>query len=450
MHRNITTFRTARRKRVSFLLFALGTALWIFSQNRSYAESPGYQLATELTQNVVQVRAKWGGKSQDGFGFVFGAREGLLYIATANKIVRGSRGEIDPAPSVVFSQSPGTRVRGKLLETSSPATGLAVIEIESARVPGLGWTRDVVAAASSIEGGAPVWLVGSDRKWLVPSVPGKVLRVTKVARPDYSGTLIIAGGLNAVGGTSGAPLVSNYGMVGMIISDSNPQELEAIPVESIEATVRSWGQPWLLSIVPPKQDCDRMAASPDDFGRPADVAGVSLDRLDTERATDACVHLGMNFSEKIPRFAFQAGRIMQAEGRLKEAESVYAIAAGKGYPAAQSALGALYESQGKDKEAAELYRRSAEQGDPVGQTNFATMHRDEYGGVRKDDEKAVRLYKAAASKNYPPALSSLGWMYEQGRVEGAANESEARRLYELAAASGDPYAKRALQRLDSK
>ena len=448
MHRNMTTFRMASRMRVSFLLTALGTALWIFSHSRSHAESPGNQLATELTQNVVQVRAKWGGKSQDGFGFVFGVRDGLLHIVTASKVVRASRGEIDRAPGIIFSRFQGTPIRGKLLEISSPATGLAVIEIESAKVPGYGWTRDVVAATSSIDRGADLWFVGSDRKWLVPSVPGKVLDVIKVARTDYSGTLIIAGGLNPVGSALGAPLVSNHGIVGMIISDSNRQ-MEAIPVEIIEATLRSWGQPWLLSVVPPKQDCDRMAASPDDLGRPSDVAGVSLDQLDVEKGKDACF-LMLFFSEKIPRFTFQAGRILQAEGRLKGAESLYAVAAEKGYPAAQSALGSLYEMQGKEKDAVDLYRRSAEKGDPVGQTNLATMLRDEYGGVLKDDDAAVRLYKEAGAKNYPAALSSLGWMYEQGRVGGAANEAEARRLYEQAAARGDPYAQRALDRLDPR
>lgn len=447
MERDIVCSRAVRRKGFSLLSLAFGAGLWLAPQCASQAESAVDQPAAGVAQNVVQVRARLSAKPQDGFGFVFGERNGLLYIATANKLVRGSRGEIDPAPGIAFSRSQSVSVRGRLLETSSPPNGLAVIEVDLAKVPGLSWTRDVVAATSSVISGLPLWLVGVDRKSPGSSMPGKVLDVPTVNRADYSGSLIVAGGFAVTSGTAGAPLVSDGGMVGMVISDSNPQKVEAISVESIEATVRGWGYPWLLSVVQPKQDCDLLAASPNDLGRPADIVGVSLDKLDVKKAKAACGLLGLFYSEKIPRFAFQAGRIFEADGDLQEAEKLYAIAAKQGYPAAQSALGVLYEKQGKDKEASELYRRSAEQRDPVGQTNFATMLRDEYGGVRKNDDEAVRLYKEAASQNYAAALSGLGWMYEQGRVGGAANESEARRLYEKAAEGGDPYARRALARL---
>jgi hypothetical protein len=450
MECNILLSRAARRKGFSPLSIVFGGVLCLAPQSGLHAEPAVDPSALGIAQNVVQVRTKSSAKSQDGFGFLFGERNGLLYIATANKLVRGSRGETDRSPSLVFSHSQNAPVRGRLLETSSPANGLAVIEVESARVPGLSWARSVVAATSSVNSGVSLWLVGPDRRSRVPSVPGKALEVTQVDRTDYAGPLIVAGGLTVVGGTAGAPLVSDNGMVGMIISDSNPQKVEAMPVENIEAVVRGWGYPWLLSFAQPKQDCDLFAASPNDLGRPADVAGVSLDKLDVKKAMGACWLLGPSYADKIPRFTYQVGRILQAEGDLQEAEKLYAIAANKGYPAAQSALGVLYEKQGKDKEAAELYRRSAEQRDPVGQTNFATMLRDEYGGVRKNDDEAARLYKEAASQNYPAALSSLGWMYEQGRVGSAANESEARRLYEKAAEGGDPYAQRALARLDSR
>lgn len=447
MERHIVSSRAVRRKGFSLLPLVVAAGLGLAPQRTSHAESAVDQPAMGVAKNVVQVRAKPGAKPQDGFGFVFGERSGLLYIATANRLVRGDRGEIDRSPSIAFSRPQGASVRGRLLETSTPANGLAVIEVELAKVPGLSWTRDVVAATSSVSAGVSLWLVAADRKLRAPSGAATVSEVTVVERADYSGPLIVAGGSVVAGGTAGAPLVSDNGMVGMIMSDSTPQKVEAIPVESIEAAMKGWGYPWLLSIVQPKQDCDLLAASPNDLGRPADIVGVSLDKLDVNKATVECAFLGPAYSEKIPRFTFQVGRILQAKGNVQEAEKLYAIAAKQGYAAAQSALGVLYEKQGKDKEAADLYRRSAEQHDPVGQTNFATMLRDEYGGVRKNDEEAVRLYKEAASQNYPAALSGLGWMYEQGRVGGAANDSEARRLYEKAAEGGDSYAQRALVRL---
>jgi hypothetical protein len=448
MERKTASFQISRANYRALCLVVLSGILWTLGVSSSRADPPGRELATRLTQNVVQIRAKWAGGSRDGFGFVFGERDGLIYIAAANHVVRGGRDEIDRTPTVVFSRSQGTPYSGKLLETSSRLADLAIITIETENVSGLNWTKEVLAATTSVLPGSDVWFIGLDRKWFVPVVPGRVSTVNDVNRIEYSGAVISAGGLNINVGTSGAPLISNDGIVGMIVSDSNRQEVEAIPIERIEAFIRDWEQPWQLTVIQPKQDCDRLAASPDDSRRPPNVAGVNFDRMDTKRALLACFFPILAYVIKIPRFAFQAGRAYEATEEFVLAEQSYSLAAERGYPAAQSSLGALYESQSKDAAASELYRRAADQGDPAGQTSLATMLRDDYGGMGKKDEEAVRLYKDAAGKNYPAALSGLGWMYEQGRVDGQPNETEARRLYERAAAAGDRYAIRALQRLD--
>ena len=449
MERNHVFLRALFRNGHRVLSPFVGVVLWFAPQLPLLAQTTVDQLAAEGSENVVQIRAKFASKSQDGFGLVIGVRNGLIYVATANKLVRGSRGEADPAPAVTFAHTQAAPVRGKLLNILSPSGGLAVIEIEMSKVPGLSWTRDIVSARSSGIPGDSVWLVRSDRRPPATPIAGKIIEVADVNRTDYSGFLIVAE-VPAPIGTLGAALISADGVVGMIVSDSSPQKVEAVPIETIEEVVKGWGLPWLLSVVQPKQDCDRMASSPDDLRRPADVVGVSLEKLDVKAAINVCFGPGSKYWEKVPRFAFQTGRIFEAEGNLREAEKLYASAASKGYAAAQSALGVLYEKQGKDKEAAELYRRAAEQRDPVGQTSLATMLRDEYGGQRKNDEEAVRLYKEAAKQNYPAALSGLGWMYEQGRAGGAPNEPEARRLYERAAEGGDRYAQRALARMSLK
>jgi hypothetical protein len=450
MERETASFQIIRSKCRVFCVIALSGMLWTFAVSSSRADPPGRELATKLIQNVVQIRAKWAGGSRDGFGFVFGERDGLVYIATANHVVRGGRDEIDRQPTLVFSRSQGTPYTGKLLETSSRRTDLAVITIEAEKLSGFSWTNEVLAATtSSVLVGSDVWFIGLDRKWFVPVVPGRVSNVNNdVSRIEYSGTVISAGGLNINVGTSGAPLISVDGIVGMIVSDSTRQEAEAVPIERIEANIREWQQPWQLTVIQPKQDCDRQAASPYDLRKPSNVAGVGLDRIDTRKALSECFFPILAFGDKIPRFAFQAGRAYEANDELVLAEKSYSVAAEKGYPAAQSALGALYEGQSRDAAAVDLYRRAADQGDPAGQSSLATMWRDDYGGMGKNDEIAVRLYRDAAGKNYSAALSSLAWMYEQGRVDGQPNEAEARQLYERAAALGDRYATRALQRLD--
>jgi hypothetical protein len=451
MERETTSFQVMRSKCRVLCVIVLGGMLWTFAVSSSRADPPGRELANKLIQNVVQIRAKWVGASRDGFGFVFGERDGLIYIATANHVVRGGgRDEIDREPTLVFSRSQGTPYKGKLLETSSRQTDLAVITIEVEKLSGFSWISEALAATStSVLGGSDVWFIGADRKWYIPVVPGRVSNVkSDISRIEYSGTVISSGGLNTNVGTSGAPLISSDGIVGMIVSDSTRQEAEAVPIERIEASILEWQQPWQLKVIQPKQNCDLWAASPYDLGKPHNVAGVSLDHIDTKKALSECWFPILAFGEKIPRFVFQVGRAYEASDELVLAEKSYSVAAERGYPAAQSALGALYEGQSKDVAAADLFRRAADQGDPAGQFNLATMWRDDYGGLGKNDETAVRLYRDAAGKKYSAALSGLAWMYEQGRVDGQANESEARRLYEQAAALGDRYATRALQRLD--
>src|SRR5690349_671083 len=66
------------------------------------AASTGSDLSLELRRNVVRVTARWeSGGTYDGFGFVVGARDGLLYVVTADHVVRGDGPDsVDRAPKI--------------------------------------------------------------------------------------------------------------------------------------------------------------------------------------------------------------------------------------------------------------------------------------------------------------------------------------------------------------
>jgi hypothetical protein len=433
-------------------MLALVCALWVCSGHSAYGQSGGRELAIRLTPNVVQIRTRWGGRPQkSGFGIIIGERDKFLYVVTANHVVRGNTpGEFDATPTVYFSRFQGAPYPSELLETSSPAADLAVIRINTTKAPLVTWTREVLSAentSANALSATNIWFIGLEQRWFVPPKPGKVSDVREVIRNEYSGSTIIVDGLNITEGTSGAPLLSDDGIVGMIVSVSNTQQVETIPIERIEAIIKGWEQPWQLTIISPKQNCDKLAASPYDIDRPSDVVGVDFGDIDAEKAITACLSTFVKYSEKIPRFIFELARASEAAKRLDAAELGYKAAADKGYAAAESSLGRIYERQNKEGEAAELYRLAGDQGDPVGQTNLGTMLRDGYGGLAKDDIAAVSLFRIAASRDYPPALSALAWMYEQGRGGLSKNETEVERLYRLAAAKGEPYAQRALMRL---
>lgn len=98
---------------------------------------------------------------------------------------------------------------------------------------------------------------------------GKIneLGVTGIIRVD---------GLPVAGGTSGAPLVSQNGIVGMIVTDQGVFT-EVIPLNFIEATFRKWNYPWNLAAmklsqppigaatIPPAESCITRKTADDMF-----------------------------------------------------------------------------------------------------------------------------------------------------------------------------------------
>jgi TPR repeat protein len=394
--------------------------------------STGSDLSLDLRHNVVRVTALWkSGAVYDGFGFVVGARNGSLYVVTADHVVRGDGPDaIDQTPKVSFFDDQGKEYKTELLATRLPPWegDVAVLRLEAPA--GLTWRRAAVAAGRARRG-TSLWFVGLQRDWFVPIQPGFVNRIEP-------GGSMIAEGLNIRVGTSGAPLISDAGIVGMVVADSGTFA-RATPVELIERAVKDWGYPWELTAAPaPLHECDRLAASPYDAGKNPQAAGVEIKKIDVKKAIPACRE-AVQEDAVTARFAFQLGRALAADGNFGDAFLWYRRAADAGYAVAQSNLGVMY-ADGKglakdEAQAVRLYRLAADQGSAVGQTNLGFMHANGRGGV-KDDAEAVRLYRLAADQGYPRAWSNLGFMYEQGRGGLAKDDAEAVRLYRLATDQG--------------
>jgi hypothetical protein len=80
------------------------------------------------------------------------------------------------------------------------------------------------------ERGRPVWLVGRAGDWNIPAAPGVVAQI------DSFSNQIQVEGLAARAGSSGGPLISSNGIVGMIVRD-NDLYTEATPIEPIQKQV---------------------------------------------------------------------------------------------------------------------------------------------------------------------------------------------------------------------
>jgi hypothetical protein len=202
--------------------------------------SSGEDLASALRPNVVQIVAHLSAeKTTQGFGFVIGEDSGQLYIVTANHVVRGDGpDEIDKKPTVIFFQDQGKVNDAELLGTSLPRDqgDLAVLRIQ--RPTRFAWNRNA-EAANPPKHDTDVWFVGKLGEWYVPKRPGAVdeIEPTGAIRVD---------GLPVSVGTSGAPLISQEGILGMVVIDAGAFS-EATPLEVIRRAIKKWNYPWQLA-----------------------------------------------------------------------------------------------------------------------------------------------------------------------------------------------------------
>lgn len=209
----------------------------------------GYDMALQLQRNVALLTVTSGDKTHYGFGFVVGERDGRLLVVTARHvvvcesppgcevtIVARFYGEADVLPATPWADDEDV--------------DLALLSIEAP--PDYTWEAECFDGADP----APetrVWSVGLDQRWEIPlrSTPGYIKGV------DVTGAQLSI--VNAVvrPGSSGAPLVSERGIVGMIQTNAAGTEVRALWIGVIRNAVEKWGATWGLS------ECENRVVSAD-------------------------------------------------------------------------------------------------------------------------------------------------------------------------------------------
>jgi hypothetical protein len=199
--------------------------------------------AMALRPNVVKITATLGPGAvpQSGFGFVVGQQGNQLVVVTADHVVRGEDpGAEDKAPLITFFENQGSQIRGKLETVRLPKDSgdLAVILVKN---PGfVSLVTDAIDARPAARG-LQVWLIGRAGDWNIPTSPGVVAQI------DTFTQRLQVEGLAARVGSSGGPLISSNGIVGMIVMD-NDLYTEATPIAPIQMQVAErWHYPWQLT-----------------------------------------------------------------------------------------------------------------------------------------------------------------------------------------------------------
>jgi hypothetical protein len=222
-----------------FLVFA--AAGGILFAGTPAQEAGGEAKAVALSANVVKITATLGQGAvpQTGFGFIVGQLGNQLVVITADHVVRGDDpGAEDPAPLITFFENQGSQIKGKLETVRLPKErgDLAVI-----LVPKPGFVSFVTEAIDTtpVSRGLPVWLIGRAGEWNIPAAPGVVAKI------DWYNQIQVEG-LAARVGSSGGPLVSSNGIIGMIVRD-NDLYTEVTPIEPIRRQVsENWHYAWQL------------------------------------------------------------------------------------------------------------------------------------------------------------------------------------------------------------
>ncbi|MBY5605577.1 SUMF1/EgtB/PvdO family nonheme iron enzyme [Rhizobium leguminosarum] len=221
----------------------------------SPAQDAAAQRISDLRANVVAITARWqdGSTVKTGFGIIVAERNGTLYIATANHIVRGKDpGELAPDPAVRFLEDQGNTYPGHLLASSDPGLDVAVLTVDAPA--NFFWRRDALSPrASSPRIGSPLWFIGRDAQWVLPETPG---RVTQIIEAEG---LVEASQLDVRVGSSGAPLLTSAGITGMIVVDTG-STVRAVAIDAIKSTFLKRPLPWdllALDALAPLKDCDQ-------------------------------------------------------------------------------------------------------------------------------------------------------------------------------------------------
>lgn len=129
-----------------------------------------------------------------------------------------------------------------------------------------------------------------------------------------------------------------------------------------------------------------------------------------------------------PAHLFDLGVVLEAEGHLADAASLYSRATQAGHIDAAVSLGVLYQNgSGVDQDydrARSLYEKAAQAGHARAQNNLGLLYVRGHGGDQ-DYARAADLFAAAAEQGLRQAMTNLGVLYDNGFGVAQSDETAA-------------------------
>lgn len=205
---------------------------------------------------VVQISTDFAKNEEYGFGFIVGETGDFFYIVTANHVVRAKEpGNPTQNVWIRYSWDPGgARKEAELLDSMHAELDIALLRIAKRDIymaNMVSWNEQAYCLEWIDE--ESVWFIGRQKKWYVPS--DRLSGVMTGTKPDLQG--MIHFDINSIKpGSSGAPLIVEGGIVGMVIKDV-VDEAMGLSIDLVRRFVSEQNPyPWNLikcGTIPPKQ-----------------------------------------------------------------------------------------------------------------------------------------------------------------------------------------------------
>jgi len=235
-------------KKISFKKVELFTFLifliTLISFHDVYARLHSNELVSSLRNNVVMLDVEWeDGSQHQGVGFIISEYYDGLLIITANSIVRGNfPGTLAKIINIKYFSSPNRSDEGNLLEVCDKINNIAVITTSSyfSRKRLLDVNKNSIGCSSIIEVNTPVWFIGRSDAWYIPDKPGKI-------KSRFIDRITLVEDLNISLTSLGAPVITNTGIIGMIIDVLDNDISKIISIDQIQRDFEDWNLPWQLA-----------------------------------------------------------------------------------------------------------------------------------------------------------------------------------------------------------
>lgn len=197
-----------------------------------------------IKQLVVMLSTEWRNPqaSQSGAGIIVGYRDGRIYIATANHLVRRPDSDASLVDankvSVQFRWLPGELREAKILSDSIPDLDLAMVVVPGMDIPAV-VKFDKLGDPTSLRRNDSVYLCGNPKgqNWRIYATPSRMSEAV-----GASWTLPFESVTITPGDSGGTLLNDRFLIVGMNRL-REPPDGEALSIRTVLDSVRRWGYP---------------------------------------------------------------------------------------------------------------------------------------------------------------------------------------------------------------